>query len=87
MSKRGTEFLDQWVKANLHTKAPEALVGGPAEWAEQCTYAAFEAGIPTEELEEDFGCLKKYMEMAITDEAAMRAEAAGTDGALNTGKS
>jgi hypothetical protein len=84
MSKRGTEFIDQWVKANLHTRAPEA--GGPAEWAEQCTYAAFEAGIPKEELEEDFGDMKKYMEMAITDEAAMRAEAGGTGGALIPGK-
>ncbi len=77
MSKRGTEFLDRWVKTNLHTRAPEELVGGPREWAEQCTYAAFEAGIPTEELEEDFGNLERYMDMAITDEAAMRSEAKG----------
>lgn len=78
MSKRGTEFLDRWVKANLHGKAPEELVGGPPEWAEQCTYAAFEAGIPTKELEEDFGSLEKYMELAIADEAALRSEPEGS---------
>ena len=76
MSKRSTEFIDQWVKANLHISAPKELIGGPKEWAERCAWEAYEAGISKEELEEDFGNLEKYMEMAITDEAAMRAEAA-----------
>ena len=78
MSERGTEFLDRWVKTNLHGRAPTGLVGGPREWAEQCTWAAFEAGIPTEELEEDFGSLEKYMELAIADEAALRSEPEGS---------
>ena len=77
MSKRGTEFLDNWVKANLHALPPEQLVGGPSTWAEQCAWAAFEAGIPKEELEEDFGSLENYMRLAITDEAAIRSEAEG----------
>jgi hypothetical protein len=46
-------------------------------WAEQCAWAAFEAGIQKEELEEDFGSLKNYLRLAITDEAAIRSEAEG----------
>ena len=76
MSKRSMEFLDRWVKANLHATAPKELRGGPREWAEQCALEAYEAGISREELEEDFGDLTRYMEMAIADEAAIRAEAA-----------
>ena len=70
MSKRGTEFLDSWLRANLR---PGTTIP-PGELAERCTYAAFEAGIRKEEIEEDFGSIERYMEMAIADEAAIRSE-------------
>ena len=76
MSKRGTEFLDTWLKANLRP----GTTPSPSELAERCTHAAFEAGIQKEELEEDFGSIEKYMELAITDEAAIRSERRLDDG-------
>ncbi len=71
MSRRGTEFLDGWAKANLHSGTVEK----PGELAERCTWEALEAGIPKEELEEEFGNIERYFEMAVTDEAAIRSEA------------
>ena len=77
MSQRSMEFIDRWVKANLHAAAPKEPMGGPKEWAERCAWEAYEAGISKEELEEDFGDLTRCMEMAITGEAAIRAESVG----------
>jgi hypothetical protein len=71
MSRRGTEFLDRWAKANLHRGTVEQA----SVLAERCTWEALEAGIPKGELEEDFGSIEKYFELAVTDEAAIRSEA------------
>ena len=71
MSKRGTEFIERWVRDNFHARAPgnPRHDRRPAEWAQECTSAAIEAGIPREEIEEDFGDLEEFMTRTIADTA------------------
>ncbi len=73
MSERGTEFIERWIQENFHAKVPEhGEDRRPAEWAEQCVAAAAQAGIPKEEIQEDFGDLEEFMEMAITEQDELR---------------
>jgi hypothetical protein len=75
MSRRGTEFIEQWLKDNFVAQTPndQRFDRRPSEWAERCVSAAADAGISKEEIEEDFGDLEEFMERAITDIADEKA--------------
>ena len=68
MSQRGTEFIERWIRENFHGEVPHRREDQrPVQWAHECVAAAVRAGISKEEIEEDFGDLEKFMEMAITE--------------------
>lgn len=72
MSRRGTEFIERWIRENFHGEAPQRREDQrPAQWAHECVAAAARAGISKEEIEEDFGDLEKFMEMAIHEEGEL----------------
>ena len=76
MSQRGTEFIERWIRENFHGEAPERREDlRPAQWAHECVSAAARAGISKEEIEEYFGDLEQFMEMAIRE----RGELSGSD--------
>lgn len=75
MSQRGTEFIERWIQENFHGESPHRREDQrPAEWARECVGAAEQAGISKEEIEEDFGNLEKFLEMAIPEEGEQRSE-------------
>jgi len=79
MSQRGTEFIERWIREHFHAQeAHHREDRRPAQWAQDCVAAAAQAGIPREEIEEDFGDLEEFMEMAITEQNELKIGADAT---------
>jgi segregation and condensation protein B len=67
MSKRALEFVETWVSEKIEEAGvPEEGEESPAkEWAEECTEAANEEGIPALEISEAFDNLAEFIDGEI----------------------
>lgn len=67
MTKRGNDFVDQWIETNIHPKAYLNEKGDPRpkQFADACALEAKQAGISRNELEDGGGGLEDRMAQAI----------------------